>query len=73
VITALRIGKACEDGGVKLTIEIDLGQLPDPKGQELGRILRYWGGAAKELDLSGQLEQTLRDSAYQPVGVLRIA
>jgi hypothetical protein len=37
----------CQGGGVKLTIEIDLGQLPDPKGEELGRILRYWGGAAK--------------------------
>jgi hypothetical protein len=73
VFTDLRVGKACEDGGVKLTIEIDLGQLPDPKGQEMGRILRYWGGAAKQLDLSAPLEQPLRDSAYQPVGVLRIA
>jgi hypothetical protein len=59
--------------GVRLTIEIDLGQLPDPKGEELGRILRYWGGAAKQLDLSAPLEQSLRDSVYQPVGVLRIA
>jgi hypothetical protein len=73
VTTDLRVGKAYEDGGVKLTIEIHLGQLPDPKGQELGRILRYWGSAAKQLDLSAPLEQTLRDSGYQPVGVLRIA
>jgi hypothetical protein len=60
-------------GGVRLTIEIDLGQLPDPKGEELGRILRYWGGAAKQLDLSAPLEQSLHDSVYQPVGVLKIA
>jgi hypothetical protein len=58
---------------MRLTIEIDLDQLPNPKGAELGRILRYWGGAAKQLDLSAPLEQALRDSAYQPVGVLRIA
>jgi hypothetical protein len=57
---------------VKLTLEIDLDQLPDPKGQELGRILRYWGGAAKQLDLSAPLEQPLMDSAYQQVGVLTI-
>jgi hypothetical protein len=58
---------------MKLTIEIDIDQLPDPKGQELGRILRYWGGAAKQLDLSAPLDQPLLDSSYQPVGVLRIA
>lgn len=58
---------------MRLTLEIDLDQLPDPKGDELGRILRYWGGAAKQLDLSAPLEQPLMDSGYQQVGSLRIA
>jgi hypothetical protein len=58
---------------VRLTVEIDIDRLPDPKGFELGRILRYWGGAAKQLDLSTPMEQALLDSSYQPVGVLRIA
>jgi hypothetical protein len=56
-----------------LTIEINLAQLPDPKRAELGRILRYWGGAAKQLDLTAPFEQPLMDSAYRPVGILRIA
>lgn len=55
-----------------ITLEVDLDRLPDPKGEELGRILRYRGGAAKQLDLSTRLEQPLMDSTYQPVGVLRI-
>lgn len=58
---------------MKLTIEIDIEQLPNPKPEELGRILRFWGEWAKKLDLSVPLEQQLVDSGYQPVGVLRIA
>jgi hypothetical protein len=58
---------------MKLTIEIDLDQLPDPKPAELGRILRYWGGSAKQLDLSAPLEYPLIDSNYQPVGALKIS
>ncbi len=57
---------------VKLTIEIDLEQLPDPKPDELGRILRYWGGAVKQIDLSNPVEMPLMDSSYQQVGVLKI-
>jgi hypothetical protein len=62
----------CNHAAVKLTIDIDIDHLPEPKGAELGRILRYWGGAAKQLDLSAPLEQSLVDSSYRPVGVLRI-
>jgi hypothetical protein len=58
---------------VKLVIEIDLERLPDPKPEEVGRILRYWGGAAKHLALSKPLEQPLMDSTYQHVGVLKVA
>lgn len=57
---------------VRLTLEIDLDQLPDPKAEELGRILRYWGGVAKQIDLSTVLEQPLMDSGYRQVGVLSI-
>lgn len=57
---------------MRLEIEIDLDQLPEPKAKELGRILRYWGGATEQLDLSTSLEQPLMDSAYRAVGVLRI-
>ena len=57
---------------MKLTIEIDLDQLPEPRAKELGRVLRYWGGAAPQLDLAVPLEQPLMDSGYRQVGVLRI-
>ena len=39
----------------------------DP-GAELGRILRYWGGAMKDVELTEGATQALYDSAYQPVG-----
>jgi hypothetical protein len=54
---------------VRLAIEIDLDQLPEPKAEELGRILRYWGGA---LDLATPVERPLLDGSYQPLGVLKI-
>jgi hypothetical protein len=57
---------------VRLTIEIDLDQLPEPKGKEVGRILRYWAGAANQLDLTAGVEHELRDSAYKSVGTFRI-
>jgi hypothetical protein len=57
---------------VKLTIEIDLDRLPEPRGKEVGRILRYWAGAAIQLDPSVGVEHELRDSAYRPVGTFRI-
>jgi len=35
---------------------------------ELGRILRYWGGAMKQVELKPGQEQDIYDSAYRPVG-----
>lgn len=72
-----RAGARAADGpayaaGMRLTIDIDLEALPDPKGVELGRILRYWGGAAKDLDLTAPLEYPLMDSGYQQVGTMRV-
>ena len=57
---------------MKLTIEIDLDALPEPKNAEVGRILRYWGGAAKQLDFSAPMEHPLTDSSYSTVGVLKV-
>ncbi|MBX9245608.1 hypothetical protein ICW40_12430 [Actinotalea ferrariae] len=57
---------------MRITLDIDLDKVPEPKGEEVGRILRYWGGAAKQLDLATEAEMPLMDSAYQQVGTLRI-
>lgn len=57
---------------MKITLEIDLDTVPEPRGAEVGRILRYWGGAAKDLDLQTPAEMPLMDSGYQQVGTLRI-
>ena len=57
---------------VRLTIEIDLDQLPEPKAEELGRILRGWGRAAKQLDLATPIERPLLDTSYQPFGLLKV-
>lgn len=57
---------------MKITLEIDLEAVPEPRGDEVGRILRYWGGAAKQLDLATPAELPLMDSGYQQVGTLRI-
>ena len=58
---------------MRLTIDIDLDALPEPKDREAGRILRYWAGAMGQLDLTAPLEQQLMDSGYRPVGMLVIA
>ncbi|WP_199423387.1 hypothetical protein [Actinotalea solisilvae] len=57
---------------MKITLEIDLDAVPEPRGAEVGRILRYWGGAAPQLDLTTAAELPLMDSGYQQVGTLRI-
>ena len=56
---------------MKLSLTIDLDALTGDTAAEVGRILRYWGGAAKQLDWSQPLEQALYDSEYREVGVLR--
>ena len=61
-----------ERGRVRLEIVIELERVPEPKDAEVGRILRYWAGAAKQMDLGVETEQPLMDSGYQPVGTLRI-
>lgn len=55
-----------------LTMDIDLDLLTGDPATEIGRILRYWGGAMKQLDLTRPLAHELSDSEYRNVGVLKL-
>jgi hypothetical protein len=55
-----------------LTLDIDLDAITGDPADEAGRILRYWGGAMKQLDLTTAVELPLSDSAYATVGVLKL-
>jgi hypothetical protein len=57
---------------MRFVLTIDLDKLPEDTGAEVGRILRYWGGAAKDLDWSTPSRQALMDSSYAEVGELQI-
>jgi hypothetical protein len=53
---------------MKFVLEVDLSHLDDARA-ELGRILRYWAGAMKQLDnLSPGDGQDIYDSRYAKVG-----
>ena len=58
---------------MKFILEVDLDGFGDEAGRELGRILRYWGGAAPQLDLTTEATQAVYDSAYREVGHWEIA
>lgn len=55
-----------------LTLDIDLDALTGDPATELGRILRYWGGSMKQLDVTQPFEYELSDSEYKNVGVLKL-
>jgi len=56
-----------------LEVDLDAGALAgDRRGDELGRILRYWGGSVKQLPLNPGDRQDLRDSDYTAVGEWRV-
>jgi hypothetical protein len=57
---------------MRLTFDIDLDALTGDHAVELGRILRYWAGAMKQLDLTQPAEHELSDSEYKIVGVLKL-
>jgi hypothetical protein len=59
--------------GMHMTLDIDLDALTGDHATEIGRILRYWGGAMKQLDVTQPMEHELSDSEYKIVGVLRLA
>ncbi len=53
---------------MKFILEVDLTRTQGDPGTELGRILRYWGDAMKDVELAEGATQALYDSAYQQVG-----
>ncbi|MEN3309694.1 MAG: hypothetical protein V7603_5896 [Micromonosporaceae bacterium] len=55
---------------MKFVLEVDLdGWVADGEpGKELGRILRYWGGAVQQIELKPGQGSDLYDSAYRAVG-----
>lgn len=53
-----------------LEVDLEAGALAGAaRAEELGRILRYWGGAMKQVPLTPGARQELMDSGYAPVGV----
>jgi hypothetical protein len=61
--------------GMRFVLEVDLdaGALAgDDRAGEMGRILRYWGGAMKQVELTPGSRQDLYDSGYAAVGEWRI-
>jgi hypothetical protein len=56
-----------------MTLDIDMHALTGDPATEVGRILRYWGGAMKQLDLTQPMEHELSDSEYKVVGMLKLA
>ena len=56
-----------------LEVDLDAGALAgEDRAAELGRILRYWGGAMTQVELAPGARQDLRDSDYASVGSWRI-
>ena len=56
-----------------LEVDLDAGALADgDRAAELGRILRYWGGSMKQIDLRPGASQDLYDSGYTRVGSWRV-
>lgn len=57
---------------MKFELTVDLDHLTGEAAAELGRILRYWAGATRSLDLTTPQQQAIYDSAYTEVGAWRI-
>jgi hypothetical protein len=56
-----------------LEVDLEAGTLAgDRRAEELGRILRYWGGAMKQVPLDAGTRQDLYDSDYTLVGSWRV-
>jgi hypothetical protein len=54
---------------MKFILEVDMARFEagDP-GKEMGRILRYWGGAMKDIDFKEGAGSAIYDSEYHQVG-----
>jgi hypothetical protein len=57
---------------MRFVLDVDLTAVAASPAEELGRILRYWGGSMKQLDLRPGLQQDVYDSAYTKVGAWRL-
>ncbi|MEV6431110.1 hypothetical protein [Nocardia sp. NPDC051463] len=63
---------------MKFTLEVDLDALPDglpapaDLAEELGRILRYWGGNLRHYQMVEGESSDIYNSAYRLVGAWRI-
>jgi hypothetical protein len=56
-----------------LEVDLEAGALAgDARAAELGRILRYWGGAMKQVPIETGSRQDLSDSDYTVVGEWRV-
>ena len=56
-----------------LEVDLEAGALAgEARAAELGRILRYWGGAMKQVSLAPGERQDLSDSDYTVVGSWRV-
>ena len=56
-----------------LEVDLEAGALAgEARASELGRILRYWGGAVKQVELTSGSTQALYDSDYAEVGSWRV-
>lgn len=56
-----------------LEIDLDAGAMAgDDRVAELGRILRYWGGSLKYVELTPGARQDCSDSNYDVVGEWRV-
>lgn len=58
---------------MKFELTVNLDEIAGDTGSELGRILRYWGGATKQLDLNIPQSEAIYDSSYTEVGSWRIS
>jgi hypothetical protein len=53
---------------VKFILEVDMDGFGDEAATELGRILRYWGGAMRQVTLEAGAGSAIYDSEYREVG-----
>jgi hypothetical protein len=53
---------------MRFVLEVDMDGFGDDAGKELGRILRYWGGAMTQVELVDGAAQAIYDSEYREVG-----
>jgi hypothetical protein len=53
---------------MRFVLEVDMDGFDDNAGKELGRILRYWGGAMTQVELTDGATQAIYDSEYREVG-----